>query len=159
MNIKTNRKRIHTFSAIGLTDIVMLLLIFFLLSSTFILQPGIKVDLPEAQVTETVDQETLTVTILVSGGVYLNDQPVSLAELPARLLQELTQGADKDIILRADEEIPFRRAVEVMDIAKQVGAARFLIATRTGEEGVKFIDFSPYDEIKPVLKQFAGIEI
>lgn len=135
MNIKTNRKRIHTFSAIGLTDIVMLLLIFFLLSSTFILQPGIKVDLPEAQVTETVDQETLTVTILVSGGVYLNDQPVSLAELPARLLQELTQGADKDIILRADEEIPFRRAVEVMDIAKQVGAARFLIATRTGEEG------------------------
>jgi len=135
MDIKTSRKRIHTFNAIGLTDIVMLLLIFFLLSSTFILQPGIKVDLPEARVTETVEQETLTVTIPLSGGVYLNDQPVSLAELPARLLQELALGADKDIILRADEEIPFRRAVEVMDIAKQVGAARFLIATRSEEEG------------------------
>jgi len=135
MDIKTSRKRIHTFNAIGLTDIVMLLLIFFLLSSTFILQPGIKVDLPEAQVTETVDQETLTVTIPLSGGVYLNDQPVSLAELPARLMQELAQGAQKDIILRADEDIPFRRAVEVMDIAKRVGAARFLIATRTEEEG------------------------
>ena len=135
MDIKSNRKRIHTFSAIGLTDIVMLLLIFFLLSSTFILQPGIKVDLPEAQVTETVEQETLTVTIPISGAVYLNDQPVSLAELPARLMQELARGADKDIILRADEDIPFRRAVEVMDVAKRVGAARFLIATRTGEEG------------------------
>ena len=106
-----------------------------MLSSTFILQPGIKVDLPEAQVTETVEQETLTVTIPISGAVYLNDEPVSLAELPARLLQELSGGADRDIILRADEDIPFRRAVEVMDIAKQVGAARFLIATRTGEEG------------------------
>ncbi len=135
MNFSPERKAIVSFSAIGLTDIVLLLLIFFLLSSTFILQPGIKVDLPEAQVTETVEQETLTITIPVSGAVYLNDEPISLAELPARLQLELNRGADRDIILRADENIPFSRAVQVMDIAKRVGAGRFLIATRTGEEG------------------------
>lgn len=135
MDFEPHREPIRTFSAIGLTDIVLLLLIFFLLSSTFILQPGIKVDLPEAQVTETVERETLTVTIPVSGGVYLNDVPVSMAELPARLRQELARGTDKDIILRADEDIPFKRAVEVMDIAKQVGASRFLVATRSEEGG------------------------
>ncbi len=135
MNFEPERKAIVTFSAIGLTDIVLLLLIFFLLSSTFILQPGIKVDLPEAQVTETVERETLTITIPVSGAVYLNDEPISLAELPARLQQELARGADRDIILRADENIPFSRAVQVMDIAKRVGAGRFLVATRSSEEG------------------------
>jgi len=135
MDFEPERKPIVAFSAIGLTDIVFLLLIFFLLSSTYILQPGIKVDLPEAQVVETVDRQTLTVTIPISGGVYLNDEPVSLAELPARLRQELAGGADKDIILRADEDIPFKRAVEIMDIAKRVGVGRFLVATRTREEG------------------------
>jgi len=135
MDFEPERKPIVAFSAIGLTDIVLLLLIFFLLSSTYILQPGIRVDLPEAQVVETVDRQTLTVTIPISGGVYLNDEPVSLAELPARLQQELAGGADKDIILRADEDIPFKRAVEIMDIAKRVGAGRFLVATRTREEG------------------------
>jgi biopolymer transport protein ExbD len=75
------------------------------------------------------------VTIPLSGGVYLNDEPVSLAELPARLQQELAGDVDKDIILRADEDIPFKRAVEIMDIAKRVGVGRFLVATRTKEEG------------------------
>lgn len=135
MDFEPERKPIVAFSAIGLTDIVFLLLIFFLLSSTYILQPGIKVDLPEAQVVETVERQTLTVTIPISGGVYLNDEPVSLAELPARLRQELAGGADKDIILRADEDIPFKRAVEIMDIAKRVGVGRFLVATRTREKG------------------------
>lgn len=135
MDFEPERKPIVAFSAIGLTDIVLLLLIFFLLSSTFILQPGIKVELPEAQVVETVERQILTVTISISGGVYLNDEPVSLAELPARLQQELAGDVDKDIILRADEDIPFKRAVEIMDIAKRVGAGRFLVATRTKEEG------------------------
>jgi biopolymer transport protein ExbD len=135
MDLEPSRKPIVTFSAIGLTDIVLLLLIFFLLSSTFILQPGIKVELPEAQVTETVEQRTLTVTIPVSGGVYLNDEPLSLAELPARLQQALAAGADRDIVLRADENVAFRRVVEVMDVAKRVGGGRFLVATRQPEEG------------------------
>lgn len=135
MDFEPERKPIVAFSAIGLTDIVLLLLIFFLLSSTYILQPGIKVELPEAQVVETVERQILTVTIPISGGVYLNDEPVSLAELPARLQQELAGDVDKDIILRADEDIPFKRAVEIMDIAKRVGVGRFLVATRTKEEG------------------------
>ena len=135
MDIDQRRKPIVSFSAIGLTDIVLLLLVFFLLSSSFILQPGIKVDLPEAEVAETVERETLTVTIPLTGGVYLNDEPVSLAELPARLQQALAAGAERDIILRADENIPFKRAVEVMDIAKRVGGGRFLIATTRREGG------------------------
>lgn len=135
MDLRASRKPIVSFSAIGLTDIVLLLLIFFLLSSTFILQPGIKVELPEAQVSETVEQKTLTVTIPASGGVYLNDEPVTLTELPVRLQQALAGGADPDIVLRADENVAFRRVVEVMDVAKRVGGGRFLVATRTPEEG------------------------
>ena len=134
MDFEPKNKPSVSFSAIGLTDIVLLLLIFFLLSSTFILQPGIQVDLPEAQVAETVEQQTLTVTIQASGALYLNDEPVSLSDLPARLQQAIAGGAEKDIILRADERVPFKRAVEVMDIAKRVGGGRFLVATRPSEE-------------------------
>lgn len=134
MDFEPKNKPSVSFSAIGLTDIVLLLLIFFLLSSTFILQPGIQVDLPEAEVAETVEQQTLTITIQASGALYLNDEPVSLAELPARLQQALAAGAERDIILRADERVAFKRAVEVMDIAKRVGGSRFLVATRPAEE-------------------------
>ncbi|MCH8285862.1 biopolymer transporter ExbD, partial [candidate division KSB1 bacterium] len=54
MNLKMEQKLLDSFSLSSLTDIVMLLLIFFLLSSTFIIQPGIKVNLPEADSSEKV---------------------------------------------------------------------------------------------------------
>ena len=85
MKLNTEQKLLDTFSFSSLTDIVMLLLIFFLLSSTFIVQPGIKVQLPKAESSEDILDKSITVTIAPDGLYYINDLQVVLSELGARL--------------------------------------------------------------------------
>ena len=74
MAFQTNRKKIIMFSAISLTDIVLLLLIFFLLSSSFIVQPGIKVNLPKAVSSDKESNNRIFITIEKDQTIYLNQQ-------------------------------------------------------------------------------------
>jgi biopolymer transport protein ExbD len=133
MNIRTRPQPISTFQMMSLTDIVFLLLIFFLLSSTFILQTGIKVQLPQTTVGEPTAEKVLIVSIAREGSMYLNEDLVSRAELVARIRQLLV-SRDQIVIIRADKSLALERVVEVMDVAKTAGASRFLIATQTEQE-------------------------
>ena len=128
MNLKMEQKLLETFSLSSLTDIVMLLLIFFLLSSTFIIQPGIKVNLPEADASEKVLDKSITVTI-AKEGIYLNDTLVSLNELGANLNSLFKSSADDVVILKADKDVTVNQLVEVWDICKKVGFSVFNLAT------------------------------
>ena len=129
MNLKMEQKMLETFSLSSLTDIVLLLLIFFLLSSTFIIQPGIKVNLPEAESSEELLDKSITVTIAKEGVYYLNDEQVSLNELGANLNSLYKSFADEVVILKADKEVTVNQLVEVWDICKKVGFKVFNLAT------------------------------
>lgn len=133
MKLKTNRPMMTAFNAISLTDIVFLLLIFFLLSSTFILQPGIKVHLPKTTATEVSAEKSIVVTITADGTLFLNEEKVSRSLLPAVLRQKLLSVGKPIVVIRADKRITLDQAVEVMDMAKNAGADRFMIATRQKE--------------------------
>ena len=74
MKLRTSLKPVTTFNAISLTDIVFLLLIFFLLSSTFILQPGVKVELPTTTTTEVSAEKSIVLTIDRNGTLFLNEE-------------------------------------------------------------------------------------
>ena len=130
MKVKTSTPMISTFATQSLTDIVFLLLIFFLLSSTFILQTGIKVELPQTTVGEPSADRTLVLSIASDGSVYLNADLVSRPQLVATLRQRLV-SREQIVILRADRSLSLDRVVEVMNVAKTAGASRFLIATQT----------------------------
>ena len=130
MKVKTSTPMISTFATQSLTDIVFLLLIFFLLSSTFILQTGIKVELPQTTVGEPSADRTLVLSIAGDGSVYLNADLVSRPQLVATLRQRLV-SREQIVILRADRSLSLDRVVEVMNVAKTAGASRFLIATQT----------------------------
>ena len=132
MKLRTSVAPITTFASISLTDIVFLLLVFFLLSSTFILQTGIKVQLPQTMAGEPASERMLVISIARDGSVYLNEDLVSRAELVARIRQQLV-SRDQIVILRADRNLALDKVVEVMDVAKSAGASRFLIATQTEE--------------------------
>lgn len=130
MRLKTENKLLTIFSFSSLTDIVLLLLIFFLLSSSFVIQPGIKVQLP-ASVTKEVDEHReIVLTLTAEGSVFVNNQRVSLDALGQQLTLLLARSKDKSIILQADRAVRLQEAVRVMDIAKAVGASRFVIATQ-----------------------------
>ena len=133
MKIKPQNKILDTFSFSSLTDIVLLLLIFFLLSSTFIIQPGIKVKLPVSDTAESTNEKSITVTLTKNGGIYLNQDKVSFNDLPARWNQLMAINPDQAVIIRADKGVTIERTVAILDIGKRVGASNFNIATEQSE--------------------------
>jgi len=134
VKIRINKQSLTTFNAISLTDIIFLLLVFFLLSSTFVLQPGIKVQLPVTTTTPDISSEkSLVVSLTKEGAVYLNDDLVNRIELGARLRQKVMEVGNPIVVLRADKSVLIESMVEVMDIAKTAGAERFVIATAPRE--------------------------
>ena len=134
MRLRANLRPTTAFNPISLTDIVFLLLVFFLLSSTFILQPGIKVELPTTVTTEVSAEKSIVLTIDRSGTIFLNDEQVSRALLPVLLRQKLLSVGRPILVLRADRRVTLEEAVSVMDLAKQAGGDKFVIATQQIEQ-------------------------
>ncbi len=118
----------------SLIDVVFLLLIFFMVSTTFERQALLKVDLPEASVVEdrTELPDTLELVIDSSGRMYLNDrQLVNSEERTLRAAIEEAVGEDRSIplVLRADRLTPHHHVVTAMDVAAQLGFSNLSIAT------------------------------
>jgi len=130
MNMKTEKKLLNTFSFSSLTDIVLLLLIFFFFFSSYIVQPGIKIELPRSETTEVNSEKSITVSLTKDGAIYLNDERVTIASLPSLLQQKLIFGPEQVVIIKADRSTTLEQTVEIMDITKRVGFERFLIATQ-----------------------------
>ena len=130
MKFESEKKYLATFSFSSLTDIVFLLLVFFLLSSSFIIQPGIKVLLPKTRTAEAHSEKSVYITITKQGTIYLNDNQISIGKLGAELRRFLISGEKQVVVIMADKEINLDMAVRVMDICKSAGAEKFLIATQ-----------------------------
>ena len=130
MKLKAENKLLTAFSYSSLTDVVMLLLIFFLLSSSFVIQPGIKVQLPKAETGETQTDKNITVTLTEKGQVYLNTEQVTIETLGQKLSAAMQKATDKVVVIKADRDVTLQNTVQVIDIAKAVGATRFMIATQ-----------------------------
>jgi len=120
MKFETENKFLNTFSFSSLTDIVLLLLIFFLLSSSFIIQPGIKIQLPRTQTAAVHSEKSIYVTVTRAGSIYLNDNQISLGKLGAELRRFLVSGEKQVVVIRADKEVKLDLAVQVMDAISKI---------------------------------------
>lgn len=129
MKFKTESQLLTSFSYSSLTDIVLLLLIFFLLSSSFVIQPGIKVQLPKSERTEQETQRQIVITLTEKGQIFLNDKSVTVESLGGQLSRLLATSETDVVVLKADKTVSLQSAIQVMDIAKAVGASRLVIAT------------------------------
>ena len=105
MHFETSRKRMVIFSPISLTDIVLLLLIFFLLSSTFIIEPGIKIKLPKAVSGQQDDSDKIYLTITKHEEVFINQKSIGRDQLGARLRQLLAENPERVVVIRADKDL------------------------------------------------------
>ncbi len=109
-----------------LIDIVFLLLIFFMLSSSFILQPGIKVNLPKALSSQSLHQTNhALITITPNGNLYFNDTIISMDNL----LKILLDTGKPSVIIQADGDVALHYVVAVWDICRRSGIDSINIAT------------------------------
>jgi len=113
----------------SLIDIVFLLLIYFLLTTNFLVEEGIKIKLPQAKAAAPQTEEVITVYVDQEGRAYIGTEEVSLAALFDRLRAMIGTKQDKLVVVRADRAVILNKAVKVMDIAKAAGAGRLCLAT------------------------------
>ncbi|MEO8022751.1 biopolymer transporter ExbD [Polaromonas sp.] len=107
-----------------LVDVMLVLVVIFIITAP-LLASSIKLDLPKSEAARP-NEAPLHVTLAVNkaGQAFLNDQPVSSAELDQRLKQSAALNPDTEVQLRADEAVPYGRIVEIMGIAQKAGLNR-----------------------------------
>lgn len=128
MKFQTQNRPLSMFNFSSLTDIVMLLLIFFLLTSQFVVQTGVKVKLPGAKNNEQASTTNLAITITETGRIYLNADEVSMTNLAAKL-SESSKAQQQNLVIRADQSVKIDLIIKVIDAAKGVGIDKFTIQT------------------------------
>jgi biopolymer transport protein ExbD len=113
----------------ALIDIVFLLLIYFLLTTNFMVDEGIKIKLPQARAAAPQTDETITVYVDQQGRAFIGTEELSIARLFDRLKEMIGNRENKLVVIRADRAVVLNKAVKVMDIAKAAGAGRLCLAT------------------------------
>lgn len=116
-------------------DIVFQLVLFFMVSTTFVTSPGIQVDLPRSSAqTVLSDDKDIQVWVTADGAVYVNEQPVTVAELRRTFLDAARSNPNTMVVIKADGGVSHSRVVAVMDQAQAQGLTRLAIATDAGED-------------------------
>lgn len=118
-----------TFPIISLADIVLLLLIYFLLTSTYVISQGIRVKLPKAETKRIQQIENIVVTLTKEGKVFLNQKPIEQKDLTLRIRELLKKSPNAIIVLMADKDVNIQQAVTVLESASKAGGSKLVIAT------------------------------
>ena len=135
MQFKTKKKRSRVLINItSLIDVLFLLLIFLMVSSTFLEQPGIKLELPTAESAVVVEQKEFMLFIDRNGKVFLNSIEISIKSLEEKLKEVLPKMKDGSLILKADQDVSHGIVVKIMDSVKKSGVKKLIIGTRLRRE-------------------------
>lgn len=110
-----------------LIDVVFQLLIFFMLTSSYIFQPGIKVNLPKAVTSEAIQEKNLIVMVSAKDAVFLNSRAVTLEQLKTHLKKAAQQNLP--LLIKADRQASLGKVVQVWDMCREAGLTQINIAT------------------------------
>ena len=118
---------------IPLVDVILVLLLIFMLTAP-LMHRGIDVALPKSAAKPTAVEERLVLTLTKEQTVYLNDKPVAMAGLDARLRDALRSRADKTLYLKADQGLQYGFVVETMDRVRRAGVEKLGMVTEPARE-------------------------
>tara|TARA_B000000609_G_C24106380_1_gene311351 strand:- start:45 stop:437 length:393 start_codon:yes stop_codon:yes gene_type:complete len=116
VRLKTKNKVSPNFNMSSMTDIVFLLLIFFMLTSTLVSPNALKLLLPNSKA-KTLEKQTLSVSITEEIEYYIENRQVNIENLERELITLLSEKIEPGIVLHADKTVDIEHAVKVMDIA------------------------------------------
>jgi biopolymer transport protein ExbD/biopolymer transport protein TolR len=140
MAITTREGRTQTTLAeinmIPFIDIVLVLLIIFMVTAP-VIQSGIEVNVPETRVVREIAEEKLIVSIDKEQKVYLQNDPVNVNELGAKIREKLLDPSRQSVYLQADQVVPFQVFATVLDNLKLAGIENVSIVTQPWKQGRK----------------------
>ena len=110
-----------------LMDVMFMLLLFFILTSSF-MSPSIQLQLPKASNNEKLEKQDIIVSVNKNENIYLNHQIVSIEVLESLLKQRLDASENQRIIFYGDEDVLYKKFINIMDIIKRSGAKEINIA-------------------------------
>ena len=133
MNFSRSRRVEPAVDVTPLIDIIFQLVLFFMVSTTFITAPGIEVDLPRSSADTVLrEQDDLSIWISADGAVYVDDSPVDFAGLEAAMNKAAQKNPGTLVMLKADRDVEHGRVVAIMDAARSRGLTQLAIATEVG---------------------------
>ena len=131
MNIPEEADEIPQINVVPLIDVVFAILTFFIMSSLFLTRSeGLPVNLPRAQTAQSQQQSKMAVTVDEKGNVFLNRQPITVQELPAKVKAAMANSSEALVVVNADERVPHGQVITVMDQLRTVPGVKLGIATR-----------------------------
>ena len=134
MRFTTTRRADPVIDVTPMIDIVFQLVLFFMVSTTFVQTPGIQVDLPRSSAqTVLADDTDINIWMTVEGAVYVDDVAVTTGELRSLLEARAKVDPNTMVVLKADTGVDHGKVVVVMDLARAFGLTKIAIATELPE--------------------------
>jgi len=142
--VKQNMKFPHLskksagFDLTSLIDVVLLLVIFFMLTTTFVnLENRVEVNLPSGDFAAAEPSENIIVSVTENNIIYLNGKLIDPLKLTENVAAELKKEPEKIVVLEADKNVLHGKVIRVMDLLKKGGAEKIAIATQPAEKEIK----------------------
>lgn len=130
MKLRQKNRMDYLVDITPLVDVVFLMLIFFMVSTTFNVSSSLKLDLPSSKATaEQKEVKQVTISINANGELFVKDEPVADDELRKRVLNASQGDPSMRVVLRADSETHHKRVVFVLDVLRELGMSKVGIAT------------------------------
>lgn len=134
MNFGSQRRPDPSIDVTPMIDVVFQLLLFFMLTTTFVSTTGLDVDLPRASSEVLIsDNEDLEIW-MKDRSVYVNEQPMTTEQLTELFARRAKANSKTTVVIKADQSVPHGRVVAVMDLARRHGLSRLAIATEVDQE-------------------------
>ncbi len=130
MRLQERPRRRAVINITSLIDVIFMLLLFFMITSTFLEQPGIKLELPAAKAEAVGEPQEYVLTVDRRGALFLNRRPLDLESLEAAIREALPRMRDSALVLKADQGVTHGLVVRVMDLAKRGGVKKLIIGTK-----------------------------
>ena len=137
MNFAIRRREPSRVDVTPLIDIIFQLVLFFMVSTTFVTSPGIQVDLPRSSAQTIIrEKHDINVWMTAEGTVYVDREPMTWEGLTQQFGAAAVRDPNTMVIIKADTEVDHGRVVAIMDLARGRGLSRLAIATEvSGEKG------------------------
>lgn len=131
MNIPEEADEIPQINIVPMIDVIFAILTFFIMSSLFLTRSeGLPVNLPKAQTAQSQQQSKIAVTVDAQGNVFLNRQPTTVQDLPAKIKAMMPNGSEALVVVNADEKVPHGEVITVMDQLRTIEGVKMGISTR-----------------------------